>query len=102
MEFGLAGAAAALAASDVVGVLLQGIGTRGLVGTAVDPTFLSIGKSCLIGRALAGAIILTSVAISAAPSTWVLVATCLAAGGLCSGYLWLIEAPRLKVLWEHR
>jgi O-antigen/teichoic acid export membrane protein len=102
MRYGLTGAAAALVASYLVGLLLQGIGTRDLIGTAVDAVYWSIGRACLIGGALAGAILLMSGAASATPFSWVLAAACLAAGGLYSSYLWLIEVPRLKVLWEHR
>jgi O-antigen/teichoic acid export membrane protein len=102
MRYGLTGAAAALVASYLVGLLLQGIGTRDLIGTAVDAVYWSTGRACLIGGTLAGAILLMSGATSAAPSSWVLAAASLAAGGLYSGYLWLIEVPRLKVLWEHR
>lgn len=102
MRYGLTGAAAALVASYLVGLLLQGIGTRDLIGPAVDAVYWSSGRACLIGGVLAGAILLIFGATSARPSSWVAAAACLAAGGLYSGYLWLIEVPRLKVLWEHR
>ena len=102
MSFGLTGAAAALAASYLVGLLLQGIGTRDLIGTAVDTVYWSSGRACLIGGALAGAILLMFEATLTTPSSVVLVAACVGAGGLYSGYLWLIEVPRLKMLWEHR
>ncbi|MDP3596124.1 MAG: polysaccharide biosynthesis C-terminal domain-containing protein, partial [Nitrospirota bacterium] len=101
MRFGLTGAAVALVASYLMGLLLQGIGTRDLIGTAVDAVYWSTGRACLIGGTLVGAILLMSGATSATPSSWVVVTACLSAGGLYSGYLWLIEVPRLKVLWEH-
>lgn len=102
MTYGLTGAAAALVASYLVGLLLQGIGTRGLIGPAVDAVYWSTGRACLVGGALAGASLLMSGAVSGPSSSWGLVAACLAAAGFYSGYLWLIEVPRLKVLWEHR
>lgn len=102
MGFGLIGAAAALVASYVVGVLLQGIGTRALIGTAVGATFWSVGRASLLAGLLAGIIILMSEATSTPPTFWVLVSACLGGIGIYSCYLWLVEAPRLKVLWEHR
>jgi O-antigen/teichoic acid export membrane protein len=100
--FGLPGAAAALVASYVVGVLLQGIGTRDLIGTAVDATFWSAGRACLLGGILAGMMLLISGTISASSTFWVLGSACLAGFGLYGYYLWSVEVPRLKVLWEHR
>ena len=100
--FGLTGAAAVLAASYVVGVVLQGIGTRNLIGTAVDVTFWSAGRACLLGGILVGVMLLISGAISAASTVWVLASTCLGGLALYGSYLWLVEVPRLKVLWEHR
>jgi len=102
MGFGLIGAAAALVASYVVGVLLQSIGTRALIGTAVDITFLSVGRACLFAGLLAGIILLVSEATPTPPPSWVLISACLGALGLYSCYLWLAEVPRLKVLWDHR
>ena len=100
--FGLTGAAAALAACYVVGVLLQSIGTRALIGTAVSATFWSIGRTCLLAGLLAGMILLMSGATPTPPASWVLVSACLGGFGFYSCYLWLVEVPRLKVLWEHR
>jgi hypothetical protein len=84
------------------GSLLQGIGTRALIGTAVGATFWSSGRTCLFGGLLAGAILLMSGATSTPPASWVLASACLGGLGLYSCYLWLVEVPRLKVLWEHR
>jgi O-antigen/teichoic acid export membrane protein len=100
--FGLTGAAAALAACYVVGVLLQSIGTRALIGRVVDTTFWSVGRACLLAGLLAGIILLLSEATSTPPASWALVSACLGGLGLYSCYLWLVEVPRLKVLWDHR
>ncbi len=102
MNFGLTGGAVALAASYVLGVLLQGIGTRALIGMAASATFWSVGRACLLAGFLVGIILLMSEATSTPPTSWVLVSACLGGLGLYSGYLWLVEVPRLKVLWEYR
>jgi hypothetical protein len=102
MGFGLTGAAVALVASYAVGVLLQSIRTRSLIGTGVDATLWSVGRACLLAGLLAGIILLISGATSTPPSSWVLVFACLGGLGLYGSYLWLMEVPRLKVLWEHR
>jgi PST family polysaccharide transporter len=102
MGFGLTGAAAALVASYVVGVLLQCMGTRSLMGTAVNATFWSVGRSSVLAGFLAGIILLMSETTATPPAGWVLVSTCLGALGLYGWYLWSMEVPRLKVLWEHR
>jgi O-antigen/teichoic acid export membrane protein len=100
--FGLTGAAAALAACYVVGLLLQSIGTRALIGPAVSATFRSGGRACLLGGLLAGVVLLMSGATPTPPTSWVLASACLGGLGLYGCYLWLVEVPRMKVLWEHR
>jgi len=102
MSYGLTGAAAALVASYVVGVLLQGIGTRALIGTAVGSTFWSVGRGSLLAGLLAGIILLMSGSTALPQTSWVLISACLGGIGIYSCYLWLVEFPRLKVLWEHR
>lgn len=102
MEFGLTGAAAALVASYVVGVLFQSMGTRSLMGTVVNATFWSVGRSSLLAGFLAGIILLMSETTVTPPAAWVLISTCLGALGLYGWYLWSMEVPRLKVLWDHR
>jgi lipopolysaccharide exporter len=102
MGFGLTGAAVALVASYVVGVLFQSMGTRALIGPAVNATFWSIGKTSLLAGLIAGIILLMSEGIVTPTASWVLVSICLGGLGLYSWYLWSVEIPRLKVLWEHR
>jgi O-antigen/teichoic acid export membrane protein len=102
MGFGLTGAAAALVASYVLGVLLQSMRTRSLVGTAVIATFWSIGRSSLLAGLLAGSILLIAGSTATPPASWVLVSACLGGLGLYGWYFWSVEVPRLKVLWEHR
>ena len=100
MGFGLTGSAIALVASYVVGVLLQGIGTRALIGTATGVTFRSAGRACVLAGLLAGIILVMSGVPSTPPASWVLVSACLGGLGLYGWYLWAVEMPRLKVLWD--
>ena len=100
MGFGLTGSAIALVASYVVGVLLQGIGTRALIGTATGVTFRSAGRACVLAGLLAGIILMMSGVPSTPPASWVLVSACLGGLGLYGWYLWAVEMPRLKVLWD--
>jgi len=101
MGFGLTGSAVALVASYMVGVLLQGIGTRALIGTAVGVTFRSAGRACLLAGLLAGIIFMVSSGVTSTPPTsWVLVSACLGGLGVYGWYLWSVEVPRLKVLWD--
>ena len=102
MGFGLTGGAVALVASYVLGVLLQSMGTRSLIGTAVNATFWSIGRSSLLAGLLAGIILLMAGSTATPQASWVLVSACLGGLGLYGWYLWSVEVPRLKVLWEHR
>jgi O-antigen/teichoic acid export membrane protein len=100
MGFGLTGSAIALVASYVVGVLLQGIGTRALIGTATGVTFRSAGRAFVLAGLLAGIILMMSGVPSTPPASWVLVSACLGGLGLYGWYLWAVEMPRLKVLWD--
>ena len=102
LGFGLTGSAIALVASYVVGALLQGIGTRALIGTAVGVSFRSAGRACVLAGFLAGTIFMMSGVPSTPPASWVLVSACLGGLGLYGWYLWSVEVPRLKVLWDHR
>jgi O-antigen/teichoic acid export membrane protein len=102
MSFGLIGAAAALVAGYVLGMLLQSMGTRTLIGTAATDTFWSVGRSSLLAGLLAGIILLMSGSTGTPLASWVLVTTCLGGLGLYGWYLWSVEVPRLKVLWEYR
>ena len=99
MEFGLTGSAVALVACYVAGVALQGMGTKAVIGTAVTPTFLSVGKACLLAGLLAGILLLMSGETSTPTASWLLVSACLGGLGLYGWYLWSVEVPRLKVLW---
>ena len=99
IKFGLTGSAAALVGCYVVGVILQGIGTRAVIGAVVRATFWSVGKACLFAGLLAGIVLLVSEKTSTLPTSGMLVSACLGALGLYSWYLWSVEVPRLKVLW---
>jgi len=100
MTFGLTGSVVALVASYVVGVLLQGIGTRALIGMAADVAFRSAGRACVLACLLAGIILMMSGVPSTPPAPWVLVSACMGGLVLYGWYLWSVEVPRLKVLWN--
>lgn len=102
MRFGLAGSAAALVVSYMAGMLWQGAGTRSLLGTAVDATFQSVGRTCALAGFLAVAMLFLADAPFVGAHSWLPVVLCLAGLGLYSGYLWLAEIPRMKTLWAHR
>ncbi len=102
INFGLIGAAASLVASYVVGVLLQSMKTRALIGPAASTTFWSVGRAALLAGLLAGILLLMSESSTTPPASWMLVSAGLGGLGLYGWYLWSVEAPRLKVLWEHR
>jgi hypothetical protein len=65
----------------------------------VNATFWSVGRSSLLAGLLAGIILLSTATPQA---SWVLVLACLGGLGLYGLYLWSVEVPRLKVLWEYR
>ncbi|NOT22227.1 MAG: oligosaccharide flippase family protein [Nitrospiraceae bacterium] len=100
--YGLTGAATALVVSYVVGVLLQSIGTRTLIGSASRAAFWSIGRGSLLAGLLAGIILLLSESSTTPLTSWGLVSACLGGIGTYSCYLWLVEVPRLKLLWDQR
>jgi lipopolysaccharide exporter len=100
MEFGLTGSAVALVACYAVGMVLHGIGTKAVIGAAAGPTFWSVGKTCLLAGLLAGIVLLMSEGTSASQTSWALISACLGGLGLYGWYLWSVEVPRLKVLWE--
>jgi PST family polysaccharide transporter/lipopolysaccharide exporter len=100
MGFGLTGAAAALVASYVVGMLLQSMGTRSLLGPAANTAFWSVGRSSLLAGLLAGIILLMAGSTATPQASWVLASACLGGLGLYGWYLWSVEVPRLKGLWS--
>lgn len=102
MEWGLTGAAAALVASYVVGVALQCIGTRALLGPVVDTTLRSMGRASVLAGSLAGGLVFLAGTAAIPMTFWIVVTACVVGLGLYGWYLWSVEVPRLTVLWDHR
>jgi O-antigen/teichoic acid export membrane protein len=101
-HWGLTGSASALVGSYVVGVGLQSIGTRALIGHAVDATLWAIGRASLLAGALAGVVIVLAGTAAVPMATWLVLAVCAVGIGSYGWYLWSVEVPRLKILWDHR
>lgn len=100
IHFGVLGAAMSLTASYVLGVVLQGMGTRRLLGPSADTTFWSLGRTGLVLGLLAGALLLMAQLQIGVAIPWMPASMCVA-GGLFGWYLWSIEVPRLKALWKY-
>jgi O-antigen/teichoic acid export membrane protein len=102
VQWGLNGAAAALVASYVLGLVLQIIGTRALIGQAMDATLWSFGRSSVLAGLLAGILILLAGTTAVPLTPGMTLAVCAVGLGSYGWYLWWVEIPRLKVLWYHR
>lgn len=100
LSFGVFGAAVSLTASFVVGTALQAFETRRLLGMSIDETFVSLGRTGLIGL-MVGVLLWTgaaqhhNIAVSWTPE---IVAVAIA--GVFGWYLWWVERPRLQTLWN--
>jgi O-antigen/teichoic acid export membrane protein len=99
-QYGIDGAALALTASYVLGVVLQGLATRRLLGPSADATFWSSGRLGGVVGVLAGAVVFIGRMPSAVAAPWVLALACAGAAGLFGWYLWSIEWPKLKASWR--
>jgi O-antigen/teichoic acid export membrane protein len=102
IHWGIAGAAAALAVSYVLGVFLQGIGTRVLVGGSVDATLWSSGRASVLAGSLAGILVLLAGTDEVPVTSGLMMAVWIIGIGTYGWYLWWVEVPRWKVLWDHR
>lgn len=100
-SFGVVGAALSLTVSYLFGFVLQAWTSRRLLGATGHDTFLSLGCTGSLGL-VAGVVLTTipaqrQVLVSWAPDILTLTIT-----GVFIGYLWLIERPRLKALWNYQ
>jgi PST family polysaccharide transporter/lipopolysaccharide exporter len=98
---GIAGAAAALSACYVVGLSLQWIGTRPLIGKTVDEIVWSIGRAVAVAVLFTGSLVLVIEAGIVPMMSWLVLAVCMGVFGWYCWHVWFVEVPRLKVLWEH-
>ncbi|HEX6728106.1 MAG TPA: polysaccharide biosynthesis C-terminal domain-containing protein, partial [Nitrospira sp.] len=98
---GIAGAAAALAACYLVGLALQWIGTRAIIGTAADGAVWSIARAGGVAALLTGSFVLVIDAGIVPMMSWLVLAVCIGVLGWYCWHVWSVEVPRFKVLWGH-
>ena len=98
---GIAGAAAALAVCYLVGLALQWIGTRAIIGTTADGILWSIGRAGGVAALLTGSFVLVINAGIVPMMSWLVMAVCIGVLGWYCWHVWSVEVPRFKVLWEH-
>jgi O-antigen/teichoic acid export membrane protein len=98
-RWGLSGAAGALAVSYAAGIVVQGLGSRAILGPDLDRTLRSAG----LVAALAGGVMACFMVpgLPLLSPRWMVVATGLGLG-FYGWYLWSVEMPRLRGLWNHR
>ena len=98
---GITGAAAALAACYLVGLSLQWVGTRALIGPSADEALWSIGRAGCVAVFLTGSLVFVADTGIVPMVSWLVVAICTGVLGWYYWHVWSVEVPRLKVLWEH-
>lgn len=98
---GIAGAAVALAACYLAGLVLQWIGIRTLIGKTADETLWSIARAGCVAVLLTGSLVLVVDTGIVPMMDWLVLAICTGVVGWYGWHVWSVEVPRLKVLWEH-
>lgn len=97
---GIAGAAVALTACYMVGLSLQWIGTRALIGETSEGILWSIGRAGSVAVLLTGCLVLVIDAGIVPMMSWLVLTVCMVVVGWYCRHLWSVEVPRFKVLWE--
>ncbi|MGE3979686.1 MAG: oligosaccharide flippase family protein [Nitrospira sp.] len=100
-SLGVFGAAVSLTASYMFGTALQVMETRRLLGTSTDDTFISLGRTGLFGL-VAGVLLWTGVGQTHIAIPWTPEILAMATAGVFGWYLWRVERPRLKTLWNYQ
>jgi O-antigen/teichoic acid export membrane protein len=100
-SLGVFGAAVSLTASYIFGTALQAIETRRLLGASTDGTFVSLGRTGLIGLA-AGALLWTGAGENRLAIPWTPEILAMVMVGVFGWYLWRVERPRLQTLWNYQ
>ncbi|NGZ08730.1 MAG: hypothetical protein CV088_04990 [Nitrospira sp. LK70] len=100
-SFGLFGAVVSLTASYVLGTTVQALETRRLLGVSTDDTFISLGRTGLLGL-VAGALLWTGAGQNRLALPWTPQILAMATAGVFGWYLWRVERPRLKTLWNYQ
>lgn len=101
VSLGVFGAAVSLTASYVVGTTMQVMDTRRLLGTSTDNTVISLGRTGLFGL-VAGVLLWTGSGQTRIAIAWTPDILAMATAGIFSWYLWRVERPRLKTLWNYQ
>jgi len=101
ISLGVFGAAVSLTVSYVFGVALQAMETRRLLGISADETFLSLGRTGLIGLVV-GALLWTRTDWNRIAFPWTPEVLAIATAGAFGWYLWQVERPRLQTLWNYQ
>lgn len=101
VSLGVFGAAVSLTASYIVGTTIQVMETRRLLGASTDETFTSLGRTVLFGL-VAGVLLWTGVGQTRFAIPWTPEILAIATAGVFGWYLWRIERPRLKTLWDYQ
>ncbi|MBS0182739.1 MAG: oligosaccharide flippase family protein [Nitrospira sp.] len=100
-SLGVFGAAVSLTASYMFGTTLQVIETRRLLGASTDDTFVSLARTGLLGL-VAGALLWTGSGQTRIAIPWTAEILAMATAGVFGWYLWRVERPRLKTLWNYQ
>jgi O-antigen/teichoic acid export membrane protein len=99
VNFGLAGAAGALALCYAVGLLLHIRYTLGLLGREGRAPFVALGRLSMAVAAIASGLLLICKLRPEPATRWALVPYGLAGAMMLALYLWRVEYPRLRELW---
>jgi O-antigen/teichoic acid export membrane protein len=100
-SLGVFGAAVSLTASYIFGTALQAIETRRLLGASTDDTFVSLGRTGLIGL-VAGTLLWTGAGQNRIALPWTPEILAMVMVGVFGWYLWWVERPRLQTLWNYQ
>ncbi len=101
VSLGVFGAAVSLTASYMLGTTLQVMETRRLLGASTDDTFVSLVRTGLLGL-VAGALLWTESVQTRIAIPWTPDILAMATAGVFGWYLWRVELPRLKTLWNYQ
>lgn len=102
VHYGIDGAALSLTTSYVLGVVLQAMATRRLLGPSADATLWSLGRLGGVVGLLVGVVFLIGQMSSRVVAPWVVALACAGGVGLFGWYVWSIEWPKLKALWRYQ
>lgn len=100
VSLGVFGASISLTTSYLFGTILQAVETRRLLGRSTDDTFVSLGRTGILGL-VTGALLWTGVSQSRLAISWTPALLAMAMAGIFGCYFWRVERPRLQALWNY-